>query len=48
MSTDPRWRADRDDRGLVTWVVPVPKDGETDLTWALVLAHPESRELILE
>ncbi|MCB9916203.1 MAG: DUF4139 domain-containing protein [Planctomycetes bacterium] len=48
VSTDPRWRADRDDRGFVTWVVPVPKDGETDLTWELVLAHPESRELILE
>ena len=37
-----RWRADQDDRGIWTWIVPVAAGGEADLTWQVTLAHPNS------
>ena len=48
ISDDERWKADLEDRSFLTWVVPVPAGGETDLTWELTLSHPESREVILD
>lgn len=41
-SSAERWRADQADRSIWTWVVPVSAGGETDLTWQVTLAHPNS------
>jgi uncharacterized protein (TIGR02231 family) len=46
LSTGERWQRDREERGVLTWILHVPKDGEADLTWARKLTHPEDLEVI--
>ncbi|MCE9596203.1 MAG: mucoidy inhibitor MuiA family protein [Planctomycetes bacterium] len=37
-----RWKKDRDELGIVTWALRVPKDGECELRYGLKIAYPES------
>lgn len=48
VSDEARWKKDREDLGIHTWLVRVPKGGATDLTWELTVSHPESKPVILD
>lgn len=36
-----RWKKDRDEQGIVTWSLRVPKDGEVELRYGVKIAYPE-------
>jgi uncharacterized protein (TIGR02231 family) len=37
-----RWKKERDELGIVTWAMRVPKDGECELRYGLKVEYPES------
>jgi uncharacterized protein (TIGR02231 family) len=45
-SKDERWKQDRDEKGIETWVVRVPKDGATDLVWESTIQYPKGAQLV--
>lgn len=40
-----RWKQDRDEQGIVTWALRVPKDGEVALRYGVKVAYPEKARL---
>ncbi|MCK6447565.1 MAG: DUF4139 domain-containing protein [Planctomycetes bacterium] len=40
-----RWKKDRDEQGIVTWALRVPKDGEVALRYGVKVAYPEKARL---
>ncbi|MFT4710586.1 MAG: hypothetical protein ACI8Q9_001716, partial [Planctomycetota bacterium] len=46
MSGDERWKRDREEQGILTWVLSVPADGEADLTWSRKLTYPKDMEVV--
>lgn len=44
-SQDARWKQDREELGIETWVVPVPRAGAAELRWKVEIAYPKSLEL---
>jgi uncharacterized protein (TIGR02231 family) len=44
-SADERWKKDRDEQGIVTWAVRVPKSGETAIAWRLKVSFPEGSRI---
>ena len=48
ISRDERWKVDLDEKGIRTWVVRVPKDKATDITWQSTITYPKGAELSTE
>lgn len=48
VSSAERWQRDREERGILTWVLTVPADGEADLTWSRKLTYPKDTEVVGE
>ena len=46
ISKDDRWKQDHDEKGILTWVVRVPKNGATDVTWQSTITYPKGAELV--
>jgi hypothetical protein len=44
-SADERWKKDRAEQGIVTWVVRVPRGAETAITWRLKISFPEGSRI---
>jgi hypothetical protein len=44
-SAEERWKKDRAEQGIVTWVVRVPRGGETAITWRLKISFPEGSRI---
>jgi uncharacterized protein (TIGR02231 family) len=44
-STDERWRQEREEEGVLTWVVDVPEGGTLDISWRMKASHPKSLEI---
>ncbi|MBK7876812.1 MAG: DUF4139 domain-containing protein [Planctomycetes bacterium] len=47
-STDERWKQDEKDKGFLTWVLRVPKNGKQDLVWQTTITYPKDVRLIRE
>lgn len=45
-SKDERWQADREEKGVVTWVVRVPREGEAKVEFATELRWPEDLQVV--
>jgi len=45
-STDERWKQDRDEKGILTWVVRVPKNGSTDIVWESTVSYPKGERIV--
>lgn len=45
-STDERWKQDRDEKGILTWVVRVPRNGATDVVWESTVSYPKGERII--
>ncbi|HUR27284.1 MAG TPA: DUF4139 domain-containing protein, partial [Planctomycetota bacterium] len=45
-ATDTRWKKDSDEQGIVTWVVRVPRGGETAIAWRLKISFPEGARIM--
>ncbi|MBL8859033.1 MAG: DUF4139 domain-containing protein [Planctomycetes bacterium] len=48
ISKDERWKQDLEEKGIRTWVVRVPKNGATDITWQSTITYPKGAELTRE
>jgi uncharacterized protein (TIGR02231 family) len=40
-----RWKKDREEQGIVTWALNVPKDGATELRYGVKIEYPESMRI---
>ncbi|MBI5362183.1 MAG: DUF4139 domain-containing protein [Planctomycetes bacterium] len=47
-STDERWKLDEKDKGFLTWVLRVPKNGKADLVWQTTITFPKDVTLVRE
>lgn len=47
-STDERWKQDEKDKGFLTWVLRVPKNGKQDLVWQSTITFPKDVTLVRE
>jgi uncharacterized protein (TIGR02231 family) len=45
-SKDERWKQDRDEKGIETWVVRVPANGAADVVWESTIQFPKGAELV--
>ncbi len=45
-SKDERWKQDRDEKGIETWVLRVPKDGTADVVWESTIQFPKGAEIV--
>ena len=36
-----RWKKDREEQGIATWALRVPKDGEAELRYGVKVTYPE-------
>lgn len=45
-SKDERWKKDREEKGVLTWVVQVPRLGETQILWRSKLSYPEGMQVM--
>jgi uncharacterized protein (TIGR02231 family) len=45
-SGDARWKQDRDEQGILTWVVSIPRNGETDIVWQQKISFPEGTQVL--
>jgi uncharacterized protein (TIGR02231 family) len=43
-----RWKQDRDERGILTWIVHVPRAGASDIVLETTITHPEGIQLVRE
>jgi uncharacterized protein (TIGR02231 family) len=41
-----RWKQERDEQGLLTWVLSVPKNGEADIVWQSKVSFPEGTQVL--
>jgi hypothetical protein len=44
-SRDERWKRELDEGGIHTWLLPVPRGGEAEVTWRLRTSWPEGVNL---
>jgi hypothetical protein len=44
-SDDERWKQDRDEKNVYTWIVRVPRGGEVDVTFAQKIEYPKGLEI---
>lgn len=47
-SVDERWKQDREEKGILTWVVRVPKAGATDVVWEYTVGYPKGAKVVRE
>lgn len=47
-SDAPRWKQDREEKGIHTWVVRVPKNEKTDVVVQTTITYPKDAELVRE
>lgn len=47
-SKDERWKQDRDEKGIHTWVLRIPREGASDLVWQVTITYPKGAELVRE
>ncbi len=45
-STDERWKQDREDKGILTWVVRVPKSGAASVVWEYTVGFPKGEKVV--
>jgi uncharacterized protein (TIGR02231 family) len=45
-SDDERWKKDREERGVATWIIAVPKSGEAIVQYATLIRFPEGAEVV--
>jgi uncharacterized protein (TIGR02231 family) len=45
-SEEQRWKRDRDEKGIATWLVRVPRGGEATLEYLVRISYPERLELV--
>jgi len=45
-SADERWKQDRDDKGILTWVVRVPKSGAASVVWEYTVGYPKGEKVV--
>lgn len=49
LSNDPRWKKDREELGIQTWVLKVPKnDKGTTLRWQSTITYPQDARIVIE
>ena len=41
-----RWKKDREEKGILTWVVRVPKSGATDVIWESTIGYPKGEKVV--
>ena len=46
LSKDERWTEDREEAGILTWVLRVPADGEAEVRWSREVAWPKDLEVV--
>lgn len=46
VSTDERWKADREEKGILTWVVRVPKSGAAEVRWEHTIGYPKGETVV--
>lgn len=44
-SSSERWKKDREEKGILTWELPVPRGGTVALEWGVTASWPEGLEL---
>lgn len=45
-SDEPRWKKEREERGIVTWALTVPASGESVLQWMLKTSYPDGATVV--
>jgi uncharacterized protein (TIGR02231 family) len=45
-STDERWKAEREEQGILTWVVRVPKGGSANVAWESTISFPQGETVV--
>lgn len=48
VSTDDRWKQDREEKGIQTWVLRVPKNGAADIRWEYTIGYPKDAKVVRE
>ncbi len=48
VSADERWKQDREEKGIQTWVVRVPRGGETNIVWESTVSYPKDARVVSE
>jgi len=48
VSTDDRWKQDREEKGIQTWVLRVPKNGAADIRWEYTIGYPKDARVVRE
>lgn len=46
VSSDERWKQDMEEKGIQTWVVRVPKDGNADVLFQTTINYPKGAEIV--
>lgn len=41
-----RWKKDREEKGILTWVVRVPKTGAADVIWESTIGYPKGEKVV--
>ncbi|MCY2959580.1 MAG: mucoidy inhibitor MuiA family protein [Planctomycetota bacterium] len=47
-SVDERWKQDREEKGILTWTVRVPKAGAADVVWEYTVGYPKGARVVRE
>ncbi len=45
-SSDARWKQDMDEKGIQTWVVRVPKSGQSDIVFQTTVEYPKDTRIV--
>jgi len=48
VSTEERWKQDREEKGIQTWVLRVPKNGAADIRWEYTIGYPKDARVVRE
>jgi uncharacterized protein (TIGR02231 family) len=45
-TTAERWKKDREEKGILTWIVRVPKSGATNVIWESTIGYPKDQQVV--
>ena len=45
-SEEARWKKEREERGIVTWALTVPANGESVLQWQVKTSYPDGATVV--
>ncbi len=45
-STAERWKLDREEKGILTWTIRVPKGGAKDVIWESTIGYPKGEKVV--